>query len=131
IDSTSRPTYPTSVNFDASTFMNGALASFDSLLAISVLPTPVGPIMMMFLGRTSSLRSGASLCLRHLFLNAIATAFFALSCPIINLFSSSTIFLGVRVSMLCQLLDEYVFVRIDADARRDLHRLFQYLLCFK
>ena len=78
MDSTSRPTYPTSVNFDASTFTNGALASRESLLAISVFPTPVGPIIMIFFGRTSSFSSGESLCLRHLFLMAIATAFFAL-----------------------------------------------------
>ena len=50
IDSTSRPTYPTSVNFDASTFRKGASASFARRRAISVLPTPVGPIMRMFLG---------------------------------------------------------------------------------
>ena len=43
IDSTSRPTYPTSVNLEASTFRNGELASFASRRAISVLPTPVGP----------------------------------------------------------------------------------------
>jgi len=60
IDSTSRPTYPTSVNFDASTFTNGAPASRASRRAISVFPTPVGPIMMMLLGRISSrISSGA------------------------------------------------------------------------
>ena len=54
IDSTSRPTYPTSVNFDASILRKGAWTSFASRRAISVLPTPVGPIMMMFFGMTSS-----------------------------------------------------------------------------
>ncbi|EAL58107.1 hypothetical protein WwAna0314 [Wolbachia endosymbiont of Drosophila ananassae] len=41
IESTSRPTYPISVNFVASIFMNGAPASFAKRRAISVLPTPV------------------------------------------------------------------------------------------
>ena len=43
IDSTSRPTYPTSVNFDASIFRKGDRVSFASRRAISVFPTPVGP----------------------------------------------------------------------------------------
>jgi hypothetical protein len=38
------------VNFEASTFTNGACANFASRRAISVFPTPVGPIMMMFFG---------------------------------------------------------------------------------
>ena len=54
ICSTSLPTYPTSVNLVASTFTNGASASFESLLEISVLPTPVGPIIKIFFGNTSS-----------------------------------------------------------------------------
>ena len=78
ICSTSLPTYPTSVNLVASTFTNGASASFDSLLDISVLPTPVGPIIKIFFGRTSFFISPLSACLLHLFLNATATALFAL-----------------------------------------------------
>src|SRR5882762_336504 len=54
MDSTSRPTYPTSVNFDASTLRNGAPASRARRRAISVFPTPVGPIMMMLFGMISS-----------------------------------------------------------------------------
>jgi hypothetical protein len=38
------------VNFDASTFTNGASARRASRRAISVFPTPVGPIIRMFLG---------------------------------------------------------------------------------
>ena len=53
ICSTSLPTYPTSVNLVASTFTNGASANFDNLLEISVLPTPVGPIIKIFFGKTS------------------------------------------------------------------------------
>ncbi len=47
IDSASRPTYPTSVNFEASTFTNGAPANRANRRATSVFPTPVGPIRMM------------------------------------------------------------------------------------
>ena len=53
-------------------------ASLDSLLEISVLPTPVGPIIKMFFGKTSFFISPSKACLLHLFLKAIATAFFAL-----------------------------------------------------
>ena len=79
IDSTSRPTYPTSVNLVASTLMKGASAKRASLLAISVLPTPVGPIMRIFLGEISCISSGDSCCRRHRLRRAIATARFALS----------------------------------------------------
>ena len=41
--------------------MNGALASLASRRAISVLPTPVGPIIRMFLGITSSRRGPVEL----------------------------------------------------------------------
>ena len=46
------------MNLLASTFRNGEFASFASRRASSVLPTPVGPIMRMFLGITSSAISG-------------------------------------------------------------------------
>ena len=95
MDSTSRPTYPISVNFEASTLMKGAPASRDSRRAISVFPTPVGPIMMILLGRISSRRSGSTFCLLHRFRSAIATAFFASSCPTMYLSSSSTTLRGV------------------------------------
>jgi hypothetical protein len=81
IDSTSRPTYPTSVNFDASTLMKGACASFARRREISVFPTPVGPIMMMFLGAISS-RNGSGTCMRrHRLRSAMATARLASRCP--------------------------------------------------
>jgi len=41
------------VYFVASTLMNRRPVRFASLRAISVLPTPVGPIMIMFFGATS------------------------------------------------------------------------------
>ncbi len=82
IDSTSRPTYPTSVYFVASTLIKGAPHNFARRRAISVLPTPVGPIIKIFLGATSSRISSASFKRRVLLRKAIATAFFALFCPI-------------------------------------------------
>ena len=94
ICSTSRPTYPTSVNLVASTFTNGASANLESLLEISVLPTPVGPIIKIFFGRTSSFISSSNACRLHLFLKAIATALLALFCPTTNLSNSDTISLG-------------------------------------
>ena len=94
ICSTSLPTYPTSVNLVASTFTKGASANFDNLLEISVLPTPVGPIIKIFLGKTSSFISPFKACLLHLFLKAMATAFLALFCPTTYLSNSETISLG-------------------------------------
>src|SRR6266496_4661463 len=75
--------------------MNGASARRASRRAISVLPTPVGPIIRMFLG-VISCRSGSPTCWRrHRFLNAIATARLAASCPTMCLLSSWTISDGV------------------------------------
>src|SRR5690606_9037345 len=104
MESTSRPTYPTSVNLVTSTLMKGELVILANLLAISVLPTPVGPIISMFLGIISSRNSLPIFFLRYLFLKATATALFASSCPIIYLSSLSTISLGVNSSMALHLL---------------------------
>ena len=79
IDSTSRPTYPTSVNLEASTLLKGESVNFDRRLAISVFPTPVGPISIIFFGAISSRSSFGTCCLRQRFLKAIATERFALS----------------------------------------------------
>jgi hypothetical protein len=93
--------------------IKGAFVRRASLRATSVFPTPVGPIMIMFLGSTSSLRSSGSLCLLQRFLRAMATAFLALSWPIMYLSSSSTVFLGVRLSI--KFLYDDLFVRVNAD----------------
>ncbi len=98
MDSTSRPTYPTSVNFEASTFTKGAPARRARRRAISVFPTPVGPIMMMLLGTISSRRSSGTRWRRHRLRRAMATAFFAASCPTMYLSSSATICRGVSSS---------------------------------
>jgi hypothetical protein len=69
------------VNFDASTLRNGAWASLASRRATSVFPTPVGPIMMMFLGAISSRSSSGTCWRRQRLRSAIATARFASDWP--------------------------------------------------
>jgi hypothetical protein len=58
----------------ASTLRKGASASRANLRAISVLPTPVGPIIRMFLGSTSSRIASPSCWRRQRLRSAIATA---------------------------------------------------------
>src|SRR6188474_1448187 len=102
--------------------MNGACASFASRRAISVLPTPVGPIISMFFG-VISLRSGSLICARRQRLrSAMATARFASCWPMMYLSSSSTISRGV-IDMALELLDGDRGVRVDADRARDRERL--------
>ena len=62
--------------------MNGDCARRASRRAISVFPTPVGPIIRMFLGATSSASSAGSFCRRTRFRRAMATARFACAWPI-------------------------------------------------
>src|SRR5690606_29834731 len=115
----------TSVNFVASILMNGAFASFASRRAISVLPTPVGPIIRIFFG-VISLRSGSGTCARRQRLrSAIATARFASCWPMMCLSSSWTISRGVidMGFLPLELFDRDLAVRIDADVGRDRHRL--------
>ena len=95
IDSTSRPTYPTSVYFEASTLMNGASTNLANRRATSVLPTPVEPTMIIFLGATSSRISSGNIWRRDRFRSAIATDRLASPWPMIYRSSSSTICLGV------------------------------------
>src|SRR5687767_5184402 len=102
--------------------MNGACASFASRRAISVLPTPVGPIIKMFFG-VISLRSGSLICARRQRLrSAIATARLASCWPMMCLSSSSTISRGV-IDMALQLLDRDRGVRVDTNLARDGQRL--------
>src|SRR5258706_862852 len=79
--------------------MKGASASRARRRAISVLPTPVGPIMRMFLGVISCRRGSATCCRRQRFLRAIATARFARVWPTMCLPSSWTISWGVMEDM--------------------------------
>src|SRR5512134_2120599 len=104
--------------------MNGARASFARRRAISVLPTPVGPIIRMFLG-VISWRSGSATCMRRQRLrSAIATARLAAAWPTMCLSSSWTISRGVMVSMSAR--REFVYddiaVRVDADVGGDRER---------
>jgi hypothetical protein len=83
------------VNFEASTLRKGEPARRARRRAISVLPTPVGPIIRMFLGWIS-VRIGSATCWRRQrFLSAIATARFARDCPTMYLSSSCTISCGI------------------------------------
>jgi len=71
--------------------MKGASANRARRRAISVLPTPVGPIIRMFFGAIS-LRSGSATCWRRQRLRrATATARLARCWPTMCLFSSWTI----------------------------------------
>ena len=63
--------------------------------AISVLPTPVGPIIRMFLGVISCRSGSATCCRRQRLRRAIATARLAECCPTMCLSSSWTISCGV------------------------------------
>jgi len=60
---------------------NGAPESFARRREISVFPTPVGPIMMMFFGAISSRRSSGTCWRRQRLRSAIATARFAARWP--------------------------------------------------
>src|SRR5689334_18200643 len=116
--------------------MNGDCASRASRRAISVLPTPVGPIIRMFFGVTSSAMSGASRCRRTRLRSAMATARLALAWPMTNLSSSATICRGVsestddavrsgrKMGTPSQLLDREVSIGVDADVAGNPHRLF-------
>src|SRR5882757_2067185 len=100
--------------------MNGAWASLASRRLISVLPTPVGPIIRMFLGVTSCLRSSGSCCRRQRLRSATATARLASSCPpgaAGPVISSVSSILGLNR------LERDVLVGVDADLGGDLHRL--------
>src|SRR6476619_6733242 len=122
--------------------MNGASASLARRRAISVLPTPVGPIMRMFLG-VISWRSGSATCWRRQRLrSAMATARFARPWPTTCLSSSETISGGVIFMLypvvcsqanpgkcLFQRFDDVRKIGIDAqfagDGQRALDDLFR------
>src|SRR6266513_2344446 len=123
--------------------MKGASASRARRRAISVLPTPVGPIIRMFLGVISCRRGSATCCRRQRFLSAIATARFARVWPTMCLSSSWTISWGVMEDMgaggrerevrgfwrprtavaLVQRFDDDLMIGVDAQVGRDRKRL--------
>jgi hypothetical protein len=79
--------------------MNGAPASFASRRAISVLPTPVGPIIRMFFGNTSSRKLPVSCSRRQRLRKAIETARLASLWPTMKRSSSETISRGEKSVM--------------------------------
>src|ERR1700756_458973 len=98
--------------------MKGAPASLARRRAISVLPTPVGPIMRMFLG-VISWRSGSATCWRRQRLRkAMATARLALPWPTTCLSSSATISEGVRFISV-QRFDGVGHIRVNAQLAGD------------
>src|SRR5262245_168035 len=100
--------------------MNGASASRARRRAISVLPTPVGPIIRMFFGVISWRSGSATCCRRQRLRSAIATARFARSWPTMCLSSSWTISCGVMLLIgSLQHLDRALLVRVDADVGGD------------
>jgi hypothetical protein len=76
---------------------NGAPASRARRRDISVLPTPVGPIIKMFFGNTSSRSLSSSCSRRQRLRNAIATARLASPWPMMKRSSSDTISRGGKV----------------------------------
>src|SRR5205814_890159 len=108
--------------------MNGASASLARRREISVLPTPVGPIIRMFFGSTSSRSLSSSWSLRQRLRSAIATARVASWWPTRQRSSSETI--SQREKSVTpnpvapsQLLDHDVAIGVDADVGRDRHGL--------
>src|ERR1700689_334244 len=99
--------------------MKGALARRARRRAISVLPTPVGPIIRMFFGVISARRLSTTWPRRQRLRKAIATARFAAFWPTMCLSSSSTISRGVICDMKLQFLDRQISIRVDADIRGD------------
>src|SRR5205085_2924741 len=75
--------------------MKGAWASRAKRRAISVLPTPVGPIIRIFFGAISSRRSSATCWRRQRLRSAMATARLALCWPMMSRSSSERIAGGV------------------------------------
>src|ERR1700730_15747825 len=111
--------------------MKGAPASLARRREISVLPTPVGPIIRMFLGCTSS-RSFSSSCRRRQRLrNAMATARLASFWPMMKRSSSETISRGEKVVIFGpagsdvggKAFEGDMFIGVHTDVGGDGHRL--------
>jgi hypothetical protein len=110
-----------------------APASFARRRLISVLPQPVGPIIRMFLGVTSSRSSAGSRWRRQRLRSATATARLASAWPMICSSSAATIALGVRFWLhlsgvpagsagAVHAFDGQLVVGVNADFGGDFHR---------
>src|SRR4051812_38961773 len=109
--------------------MKGAPASRARRRAISVLPTPVGPIIRIFLG-VISWRSGSATCWRRQRLRrAMATAFLALPWPTTCLSSSDTISRGVMfiAKVSVEGFNDVRQVGVDAQLAGDGQRLLHHV----
>src|SRR5512143_3988120 len=117
--------------------MNGAFASRASRRAISVLPTPVGPIIKIFLGVILLRSASATWVRRQRLRRAIATARLASCWPMICLSSSWTISRGVmvvsakagrvaavRAVVTLKLFDSQLVITVNADVGGDFQGLF-------
>src|SRR4029453_8043944 len=110
--------------------MKGGCASFARRRAISVLPTPVGPIIRMFFGTTSSRIPSGSCWRRQRLRKAMATARLAWFWPTMKRSSSETISRGERFTVSVvgtgraldfQRFQHDVAVGVDADVAGDPH----------
>src|SRR6056297_2563589 len=102
--------------------MKGAFARRARRRAISVLPTPVGPIMRIFLGVISTRRSSLTCMRRQRLRRAMATARLASDWPMMCLSRAWTISRGVMFDisvLVIQLFDGLVVVGVDADVTGD------------
>src|SRR4051812_15225839 len=118
--------------------MNGAPASFARRREISVLPTPVGPIIRIFFGSTSSRNLSSSCSRRQRLRSAMATARLASAWPTMKRSSSETISRGEKEkSLICivplegppgvtsrfQRFDRDIAVGVNANVGGDIERL--------
>src|SRR6476646_7403733 len=105
--------------------MKGAPASLASRREISVLPMPVGPIIRIFLGSTSSRSSSSSCCRRQRLRSAMATARLASRWPMMWRSSSETISRGENEVMWLRLrlqtFDDDFVVGVNANGRGNRH----------
>src|SRR3989338_7058082 len=109
--------------------MKGALASLARRRAISVFPTPVGPIMRMFLGVISWRMFSPSCMRRQRLRSAIATARLAAFWPTMYLSSSEAISRGVMLDIVrflmarefleLELFDGVILIGVDTDIGGD------------
>src|SRR6056297_1610741 len=110
--------------------MKGAFARRARRRAISVLPTPVGPIMRIFLGVISARRSSATCMRRQRLRRAMATARLASAWPMMCLSRAWTISRGVMFDMsvlIVQLFDGLVVVGVDTDITGDVQAFLDHI----
>ena len=121
-----RGPWPTSVNFEASTLTKGRRPAWPGG-AISVLPTPVGPMSMMFLGAISSRMGGGTCCRRQRLRRGHRHR--PLGRPLADDVAVQLLDDGLGVSdqrrvwwvATSQLLEDPLVVGVDADVAGDLH----------